>query len=176
MFADGKYETKMRKDDRIIIYNYYNDDEINEKEKSQIIPDKKKFMEDTKSMVPQKSNWDKIDNNINLNENNFSNNMGDIMINEETDSTETKKSNYLLSYKQTKKVPEKIQGECVCIEGESIIVDNESKYIGFYLNTNENNNISKNESDKPTEGEEEKVIEEVEFMKINNNEISNIKN
>ena len=132
-------------------------------------------MEETKSMVPQKSNWDKIDNNINLNENNFSNNMGDIMINEETDSTETKKSNYLLSYKQTKKVPEKIQGECVCIEGESIIVDNESKYIGFYLNTNENNNISKNESDKPTEGEEEKVIEEVEFMKINNNEISKIK-
>ena len=178
MFADDKYETKMRKDDRIIIYNYYNDDEINEKEKSQIIPDKKKFMEDTKSMVPQKSNWDKIDNNINLNENNFSNNMNDIMINEETDSTETKKSNNLLSYKQTKKVQNIIQaeiGEFVCIEGES---DNESKIIELielYLNTNENNNTSKNESDKPTEGEEEKVIEEVEFMKINNNEISKIK-
>ena len=134
----------MRKDDRIIIYNYYNDDEINEKEKSQIIPDKKKFMEETKSMVPQKSNWDKIDNNNNLNENNFSNNMDYIMINEETDSTETKKSNNLLFFKQTKKVQNIIQaerGDCVFFEGES---DNESENIKFYLNTNENNNISKN--------------------------------
>ena len=101
--------------------------------------------------------------------------MNDIMINEETDSTETKKSNNLLSFKQTKKVQNIIQaerGDCVFFEGES---DNESENIKFYLNTNENNNISKNESDKPTEAEEEKVIEEVEFMKINNNEISKIK-
>ena len=187
MFEDNKFEKKMRKDDRITIYNYYNDEEINEEKKSQIIPEqiKESFMKETKSMVPQKSNWDKTDNNNNIYKSLdeiFRNNKNELCEEKSTDDTETKKEpNNLLLYTESKKVQKIYQtekGECICFEEKNIYIpDIESENNNIYSNTKEDNDKPKIESDKQTAAEEKenKVIEEIELIGINNNEISKIK-
>ena len=180
MLEDDKFKKKMRKDDRIVIYNYYKDDEINVEKKSQIIPKniKESFMEETKYMVQQKSNFDKVDNS---NENNFSKNINEIeKINKNddldvksTDDTEKEQKN-LITWNDTIKVQKILRerGIWLCLKNGTMDIED------IYSNTKEiKEDIQKNNTEKPTEAEEKEnqEIEEIEFIGIKNNEISKTK-
>ena len=181
MFEDNKYEKKMRKDDRIIIYKYYNDEEISEEKKSQIIPDniKESFMKETESMVPKSSNWDKNESNMSKSMDEFGRNKNNDFFEEKsTDDSEIKKEpNNFISNIETKPVEEIIQtegGEYILSNG---ILGNISENNGFYSNTKDIEDIPKSDKENPTAAEEkdDKEIEEIVFIGKKNNEISKVK-